>query len=239
MLLRRTSEPETLAAMVEASLTERNQARRALYEQRLKDLEGIYLLEQIAEFLKIESRKEKDLSRISMRLNFIYLGLLPIFGVLAIYNRWGIALIISIGVPMPISIFDLLGAFRKAVIDRGLKKMVNLVRQSPSAECVGPVLDVLATGLETAQQAELLKSLGETLYRMDAQQAALLSGEQRKTLEKFVFEGVNSNVTIVGLLVLGSAGYRVAEWATVAFWAKAPDRRGTAAREYLSAMEAW
>ncbi|MGC4047335.1 MAG: hypothetical protein QM758_26340 [Armatimonas sp.] len=232
----RRLEPETLSGIVAASLLERNRERKHAYEEKLRDVNEELLLKKLAEFICTEQGRLNGSFLKSLGLYLSFIAALVVLGLIGILRKWEMSGFFFVVLLMPGSLSELWSFRRKAAISQAIKKFTQLTQRLKSGACVGPLLDVISCGSEEALGADLLECLRVPLYRIDPELAAHLTASQLRTLEDLVIKEADSELTILGLLALGTAGYRVVEWETICSWAKAPERRGRAAREYMATL---
>lgn len=234
MPLRQAQEPETLSGIVEASFRDRSVARRSAHEEKLKDIDSDLLLKKLTEFVVTESHRVHRAFAWSigllLSLNFLILMILLVCWLM---KKDVDGLLLAFG-SLPSGFLELIHMRRKSAVFQATKKVILLARKLKSGSCVSPLLDILGSGVDSAQnRTELIECLRIPLNRLDSAQVAQLTSGQLKTLEKLVMDEPNEHITLGGILVLGSAGYRVAEWETMLSWARTPTKHGAAAREYL------
>jgi hypothetical protein len=236
MILKPRPEPETLQEILEASIC------RTKLREKIADIDPVTRLNLFVPIIKTNIQKQ-DIQNIKILWFLIFTGIICIFliGISALSQRpwliWSMVVFVSVcGF-----IADSIGRFFPTKAIEGVEMMTEIVKSSRSTGCLSPVLDILSVDSKTNVAKHELSILGNTLveplYQTSYEQAQNLSIKQRQALEKLVFGDTKLELTISGLLVLGNAGHVVEAMGTARSWALCPDRRGAAAREYLSAIE--
>ena len=122
------------------------------------------------------------------------------------------------------------GASAKAVLFLEFLKHLEL---TDSSEAVPAALDIWPF-LSLVQKDALIPHLCSLLGRMDNVQAIQLTQAQCTALEDIVRQHSRTDAAILGLLTLASAQHQGEQLLPIVQdWARQPDRRGAAAREYL------
>jgi hypothetical protein len=242
MILKIRPEPQTLSELIEASLSEPKTTRRNELQGKFSDLDKVTQLNFMVPTLKTKINKQ-DHQNIRVLHILIATGIisLVLMGIAA-FEKSPIIMPITVVLISTISLYcDSIGRFFPIRAAEGVEGVVDMVKMAKNPKMISSCLDLLAvktrTSVARSELAALSEALAIPLYRMSDEEVEVLSETQLRTLEMLVFDEREIELTIAGLLVLGNAGHVVQPHKTLRSWAQCPDRRGTAAREYLAALE--